>query len=150
MQEYLRDQFLDPLCLLVYINDLPDGVHSKIGIYADDTTAYSSIQTSNLLDLLEVTAELVDDLHCIVEGVKSGWYHLVQPRADCCVLITTESSLIPLKMNDIELPESASFLLLEFVFAPKLDWKLYVQSAAKQSSQRVGSLFQSQRYLPYT
>ena len=36
-------------------------------------------------------------------------------KPSCC--------LIPLKMNDIELPESASFCLLGLVFTPKFDWK---------------------------
>ena len=48
----------------MYINDLPDGALSRIGIYADDTTAYSSIKIS---DWLEMTAELEEDLSCIVK-----------------------------------------------------------------------------------
>ena len=48
-----------------------------------------------------------------------------------------------MKMNDIELPECASFRLLGLVFTPKFDWKPHVQSVAKQASQRV----RSQRYL---
>ena len=31
---------LRPTLFLVFINDLPDDVLSKIGIYADDTTVY--------------------------------------------------------------------------------------------------------------
>ena len=49
---------------LVYINHLPDGSLSIIGIYADDTTAYSCIQTSDFFDRLEMTAELTEDLYC--------------------------------------------------------------------------------------
>ena len=50
-------------------------------------------------------------------------------------------------MNDIELPNNASFRLLRLVFTPNLDWKSYVQSVAKQASQRVRSLFRSLIYL---
>ena len=59
------------------------------------------------------------------------------------------SSLIPLNMNDIELPESASFRLLGNDLTPNLDWKPYPQSVAKQASQSIGYLFQSQRYLTH-
>ena len=69
----LQGSVLRPTLFLVYINVLPDGALSRIGIYA-----YSSIQTS-------------------------------------------ESSLIPLKMNDIGLPKSSSFRLLRLVFTPKFD-----------------------------
>ena len=58
------------------------------------------------------------------------------PRPNCCLLIAT-----------MRAPECASFSLPGLVFTTKLDWKPYVQSVAKQASQRVGSLFRSQRYL---
>ena len=44
-------------------------------------------------------------------------------------------------MNDIELPECASFRLLVLVVTPKFERKPYVQSVVKQASQRGGSLF---------
>ena len=52
-----------------------------------------------------------------------------------------------ISMNGKQLEESDSLRLLGITFTPKLDWKSYVQSIAKQASQRVGSLFRSQRYL---
>ena len=71
--------------------------------------------------------------------VKSGWYHSMLPRPNCCLLITTMKHL-----------DSLSVLVsvfLDLFFTPKLDWKPYVQSVPKQASQRVGSLFRSWRYL---
>ena len=67
MQEYRRDRFWDPHLFLAYINDFPDGALSRIGIYADDTTAYSSMQTTDLIDRMEMTAEPDEDLPCIIQ-----------------------------------------------------------------------------------
>ena len=50
--EVPQRSILVPTLFLVYTNDLPDDALSRIGIYADDTTAYSSIQTSDFFDLL--------------------------------------------------------------------------------------------------
>ena len=40
---------LGPTLFLVFINDLPEEVLSRIGIYADDTTLYSSLGKSVFL-----------------------------------------------------------------------------------------------------
>ena len=53
----------------------------------------------------------------------------------------------PISMSGKQLEDSDSFRLLGVTFTPKLDWRPYIQSVAKQASQRVGSLFRSQRYL---
>ena len=52
---------LRPTLFLVSINHLPDDVLSRIGIYADDTSLYFS------LDKVESAGELELDLCCIVE-----------------------------------------------------------------------------------
>ena len=41
---------LGPILFLFFINDIPDEVLSRIGIYADDTTLYSSLGESVFLE----------------------------------------------------------------------------------------------------
>ena len=86
---------------LVYINDLPDGALSRIGIYADDTTAYSGIQTSDFFDRLQMTSEMEKDLH-LLSGMKSSWHHSMLPRPNFCLNCPGESIFISLKINDTE------------------------------------------------
>ena len=58
---------LGPTLFLVFINDLPDGILSRIGIYADDTTLYSSLGKSGIFEKVESAGELERDLSDIVE-----------------------------------------------------------------------------------
>ena len=62
-----QGSILGTTLLLVYINNLPDGALSRIVIYADNATAYSGIQTSDLFDRFEMSGGLEEDLLCIVE-----------------------------------------------------------------------------------
>ena len=41
---FLQGSVLGPLFFLVYINDLVDGVHSDIKLFADDTTIFSVVK----------------------------------------------------------------------------------------------------------
>ena len=59
-----------PTLFLLYINDLPDGVTSGIGIYVDDTTLHSGCdQVSDLWRQLELVFELESDLQGTVNWV---------------------------------------------------------------------------------
>lgn len=44
---------LGPTLFIVFINDLPDEVLSRIGIYADDTTLYSSLAKAGVFERAE-------------------------------------------------------------------------------------------------
>ena len=52
-----------------------------------------------------------------------------------------KGSLIPLKMNDIKLPDSASFRLLWLVFTTKLDWKPYITAVQNKYHKELGLFF---------
>ena len=56
----------------VFINDLPREVLSTIGIYADDTTLYSSFGKSGFFEKVESAGELELDLHSLVEWGDNG------------------------------------------------------------------------------
>ena len=139
---------LEPTLFLVFINDLPDGMLSRIGIYADDTTLYSSLGKSGIFEKVESAGELERDLNDIVEW-GNRW--LVTFNATKTKLLSfnrhRDPLLVPVKMSSTELHEETSFRLLGLTFTPTMDWKPYIQSIAKAASRKVGSLFRAQRFL---
>ena len=139
---------LGPTLFLVFINDLPDGMLSRIGIYADDITLYSSLGKSGIFEKVESAGELERDLSDIVEW-GNRW--LVTFNATKTKLLSfnrhRDPLLVPVKMSSIELHEETSFRLLGLTFTPTMDWKPYIQSIAKAASSKVGSLFIAQRFL---
>ena len=42
-----QSSVLGPILFLIFINDLPDSIISKLAIYSDDTTLYSSLGKTN-------------------------------------------------------------------------------------------------------
>lgn len=57
---------LGPLLFLTYINDLPDGLHSTVRLFADDALVYGTISCN------EDTADLQDDLYRL-EAWQQKW-----------------------------------------------------------------------------
>ena len=114
---------LGPTLFLTFITDLPDDVLSRIGIYAEDATVYSSINGSGQFEKVEMTAELEFDLRGIVEW-GNRWL-VVTFNATKTKLLSfnhhRDPSLIPVKMNGIKLPENTSFRLLGLTSTPTID-----------------------------
>lgn len=68
----LQDSFFGHTLFLVFINDLPDSILSKLALYADDTTLYLSLwKTSDIFDKVEMAADLEDDLLTLVDWFQS-------------------------------------------------------------------------------
>ena len=110
---------LGPTLLLLYINDLPDGVISNIDTYADDTT--HTVDWSRKL-LVDVNAE------------KSKLVLIGQP---------SNTGAIDVKMDGSVLEEKSSLKMFGLSFSPKLGWSSYTISIAKTDPQITGALIRS-------
>ena len=69
----LQGSVLGPILLLIYINDLPDGIKSICKIFADDTSLFSKIKDKNCS-----TVELNNDLK-IISDLTLQWKMLFSP-----------------------------------------------------------------------
>ena len=139
---------MGPTLFLVFINDLPNEVLTRIGIYSDDTSLYSSLGKSGFFEKVESASEVEFDLRSIVEW---GDRLLVTFNATKTKVLSLnrhrDPLLVPVEMNRIELPEENSFYLLGLTFTRSMDWKPYIQSIAKAASRKVDSLYRAQRFL---
>ena len=140
---------LGPTLFLLFINDLPDHIVSKIAIYADDTTVYSCHdKTNSLFDKVEHAAFLEDDLRTIVEW-GNEW--LVTFNADKTKLLSINRYRQPIlpsiAMGGVDLPESDSIRLLGLTLSKDLSWNKYVQLIATSAAKKVGSLFRARKML---
>ena len=141
---------LGPTLFLIFINDLPNSILSKLAIYADDTTIYSFLgKTNDVSDKVEMTANLEDELRTVVEWGKK-W--LVLFNASKTKLLSISSFRTPflpsVLMNDSELTESAQIRLLGLTFRNNVSWNPYIESIAKSAAMKVGSLFWVRHFLP--
>ena len=121
---------LGPTLFLVFINDLHDEVLSRIGIYADDTTLYSSLGKAAFFEQVESAGELELDLRSIVEwGDRWLMTFNTTKRELLSFNIHRDPLLVPVEVNGIELPEKTSFRLLNLTFSQYMDWKPYIYTA---------------------
>uniref|UniRef100_T2M7Y8 Man(5)GlcNAc(2)-PP-dolichol translocation protein RFT1 n=1 Tax=Hydra vulgaris TaxID=6087 RepID=T2M7Y8_HYDVU len=105
-----QGSILGPVLLLIYINDLPDNLSSKVALFADDSTLYSCLdKKSSLFDRLEQAADLESDLTSVIDW-GSQW--LVNFNSNKTQLFTAKNYCnmvnIPILMNGNPLTESSS------------------------------------------
>ena len=141
---------LGPTLFLLYINDLPDNIVSKLVMYADDTTLFNSADKGK--DYLQ-RQQLCDTLNRDLQTVEE-WGHrwLVSFNSNKTKSILhsrskDKSHHSSLEMSGIPVKEQDAIPLLGLTMCSDMSWKVYLQSICKQASQRIGCLYRASRYL---
>ena len=140
---------LGPTLFLIFINDLPDNILSKLAIYADDTTVYSCLgKTNDVFDKVEMAAELEVDLRTVVEWGDKWLVTFNSSKTKLLSINRFKDPFLPsVMMNGAELPENSHFRLLGLTFSNDFSWNNYIESIAKSAAMKVGSLYRARNFL---
>ena len=147
-----QGSILGPTLFLLYINDLPDDMVSKLVMYADDTTLFNSTDrpTASTQERQQLCDNLNKDLQAISEW-GSRWLVSFNTSKTQSVLhsrLKAGGNHLSLQMSNSTLQESDAISLLGLTVRSDLSWKPYIQSVSKKAAQRIGSLYRASRYLP--
>ena len=113
-----QGSILGPILFLIFINDLPDNLLSKVAIFADDTSLYSCLnEKSNLSDRTELSNNLEHDLSS-VSNWGSKWLVTFNSTKTKLLSINRYRNPvdIPISMSGKPLPNSSSLRLSWIVF----------------------------------
>ena len=124
-----------PLLFLVFINDLPDCVQSKIRLFADDCILY--IRKTNQND----STILQDDLNSLAEWEKK-WGMTFHPEKCSAIRVTRSrnpiSSNYSLKGHTLEMEDSTRYLGVEL--QSNMSWNRHMDQTVKKANSTLGFL----------
>ena len=111
MLVFPQGSVLGPTLFLIFINDLPDEILSKLAIYADDTTVYSCLgKTNDVFDKVEMAAELEVDLRTVVEWGDKWLVTFNASKTKILPMNRFKDPFLPsIVMNGAEIPENKHF-----------------------------------------
>ena len=140
---------MGPTLFLIFINDLPDEIFCKLGIFADDTTLYSSVgKSAGDFEKVELAADLEADLRCVTEWGERWLVTFNSTKTKLLSINRRRHLFLPeIRMNDKPLPESEYFRLLGLPFDSTLSWRQYIEDIAKAASKKIGSLYRARDFL---
>ena len=120
---------LGPLLFLVYINDMPDTVKSKIALFADDTYLYKSIKSEDDI------AALQNDIDQLVKWEKL-WSMEFNPSKCFLLRITNKRKILQgdyrIHNQTLKLVENAKYLGV--TISKDLSWKKHVANITSKAT----------------
>ena len=126
---------LGPLLFLIFINDLPEHIQSKVRLFADDCIVYREINNKSDCEILQ------EDLHAL-ERWESTWAMEFHP-AKCSVMRVATSRdplMLSYKLKGHQLQTETTSKYLGVDLANNLDWKPHVDRIVKKSNSMLGFL----------
>ena len=118
---------LGPLLFLIYINDLPMNVKSKLRLFADDTALYLTISTSSQSEILQ------NDLDNL-ERWSHKWDMEFNPSKCKVIHITRSKSPIPTQytLHNCILESSAKYIGVDI--SSDLSWDTHINRISKKGN----------------
>jgi len=126
---------LGPLLFLIFINDLPDNLHSKTRLFADDCILYRQIKSPNDQQILQ------KDLDTLASWEKK-WGMDFHPQK--CSVLRASRGRSPLKakytLKGITLMEEHSTKYLGVQLQSNISWKDHINIKTKKANNMLGFL----------
>lgn len=129
---------LGPLFFLVYINDLADGVASKVKLFADDTSLFKRVSNIN------GTADALNNDLSVIQNWAYKWKMSFNPdpsKQAKEVIFSTKTSKKqhpPLIFNDCQLVSEGSHKHLGMILDEKLSFTEHVRAAIIKAKRGIG------------
>ena len=126
---------LGPLLFLIFINDLPEHIQSKVRLFADDCIVYREINSKADCEILQ------EDLHAL-ERWESTWAMEFHP-AKCSVMRVATSKdplMLSYKLKGHQLQAETTSKYLGVDLSNNLDWKPHIDRIVKKSNSMLGFL----------
>ena len=143
-----QGSILGPLLFLSYINDLPEGLHSNVKLFADDTAIFSSIDTP-----IETANELLQDLEKIkIWAIQ--WKMLFNPDQSKPIneVVFSKKKKIAdhpdLFFNNIQIDRCENLKHLCLNLDEKLSFKQHIDEKIKKAMKIVGTIRKLSSVLP--
>jgi len=130
-----QDTVLAPLLFLCFVNDLPDGISSKVKLYADDVLLYTTICTE------QNCQQLQRDLDSLGKWAKD--WEMVLNHSKCEFLrIANKNHPIPsqYKIQDKEIKEVAHVKYLGVTISHNLTWSKHIKQITNKANRTKGFL----------
>ena len=124
---------LGPLLFLIYINDLPDNIKSKVRLFADDCVLYDNISTT------QDAVSLQEDLDRLSEW-EVKWQMQFNPSK--CFVLRIPASRSPIissyTLGGTVLQETSAHSYLGVDIASDLKWDTHINKITSTANKTIG------------
>lgn len=125
-----QGSILGPVLFLMYVNDIPDQVHSSVKMFADDTKVYSQI------DNLSDCEDLQQDLNTL--GAWADHWLLRFNETKCIVLRIRHAIEFQYSLNGTYLNEENNQRDLGVIISNTLKPETHISDIIKKANRRIG------------
>ncbi len=138
---------LGPLLYTIYTNDLPLVLrNANIGMYADDSTIYTSALTNGELNLV-----LREELKAVVDWINCNKLVLNVSKTNCMVIGSyhsiSKNPQLHLKIKEVSINQVQETKLLGVVIDDKLTWKTHINKIVNKMGNGISVIRRCKAYL---
>jgi hypothetical protein len=142
-----QGSILGPLLFIIYVNDLPSAVNKfKMIIYADDTTLFTSMCSTNANEV----SILNEDLTAVSEWLKLNKLSLNISKTKAMILHTPQRKFLypDIYIDNIRISFVDEFNFLGIIIDKNMKFKAHLCHISKKISKAVGIMSKLKNLLP--